>query len=305
MKYTMYRLSFPVGIHIGNKSLEDSKYTISADTLFSALYIEALKREDDVAKHLLESVKQGNILLSDAFPYIEKTNYLPKPLLHVETNECQGNSVIKKAFKGLSYIPLNQMEKYLQGDLDAVKEKSKLSKLGQSVLKTSAAVYGREEAVPYHIGVYYFNQGCGLYFIICTQNEDDESMLYELIDSLSFSGIGGKRSSGLGHFEIESQIELDSGVFEKQSKNYMSLSVSLPRISELQQVLDCAQYKLQKRSGFVLSSDYALEQRKKKDIFMFTSGSCFKQRYEGDIYDVSDGGKHSVYRYAKPIFWSL
>lgn len=305
MKYTIYQLSFPNGIHIGDKSLEESNYTISADTLFSALYIEALKREDDIAERLLEGVQNGTILLSDTFPYIGKTNYLPKPLLRIESEHNKGDSVIKKAFKGLSYIPMEKMEDYIQGKFDAVKEKAQIEKLGQSVLKTAASINGKVEADPYYIGVYYFNDDCGLYFILGHQFEDDEEYIYELIDALSFSGIGGKKSSGLGHFEVKKRIEVNCDCFEKESENYMSLSIGLSQNEELEKVLEGAQYQLQKRSGFVYSSDYALEQRKKKDIFMFSAGSCFKEKFSGNIYDVSDGGMHAVYRYGKPIFWAL
>ena len=56
---------------------------------------------------------------------------------------------------------------------------------------------------------------------------------------------------------------------------------------------------------FVASSDYAEEWRKKKDLYVFTAGSCFVNCFAGDIYDVSEGGKHPVYRYAKPIFMGV
>ncbi len=306
MKYIMYRLKFPVGIHLGGQALEESRYTIFADTLFSALYIEALKQCNDVAAKFLHKIQNNEILLSDAFPYIGQDNYLPKPLLRVEVPEQEGNSVIKKAFKKLAYIPVNQMSTYLQGDFDAEREEKRFTEeLGHSALKTSVAITGKPETEPYHVGIYYFNKNSGLYFIVALQNDEDEDMIYDLVDSLSFSGIGGKRSSGLGRFEIKECMELDSNCFEQHSNTYMSLSIGLPKENELEKCMDCAQYQLQKRSGFIFSSNYAPEQRKKKDMFMFSSGSCFPAKFEGDIYDVSGEGNHPVYRYAKPIFWSL
>ena len=44
---------------------------------------------------------------------------------------------------------------------------------------------------------------------------------------------------------------------------------------------------------------------KKNDFYCFKSGSCFKNRFDGNIFDVSCNGAHAVYRYAKPIFISL
>ena len=43
MKYYMFRLSFPYGVHFGDGNLDSSNMTFHADTLFSALFIEAVK----------------------------------------------------------------------------------------------------------------------------------------------------------------------------------------------------------------------------------------------------------------------
>ena len=69
----------------------------------------------------------------------------------------------------------------------------------------------------------------------------------------------------------------------------MLLSVALPADDELENALENASYLLEKRSGFVASSDYAEEWRKKKDLYVFTAGSCFVNCFAGDIYDVSEG----------------
>jgi len=301
----MYCLRFPAGVHFGERSLEESGYSFSADTLFSALYIEALKYGRDVAEWLLQKTCSGEILFSDAFPYMGETYYLPKPLKRVEVSDTQGDSKIKKAFKALPYIPMEQMGSYMAGELDVVWEKRKLGNLGRRYVKTSAAIHGREETEPYHVGVYYFNDGCGLYFIVKLADEPMENQMYDLLDSLSFSGIGGKRTAGLGRFEIDKIQALDPQNFQRKGKAYMSLSISLPREHEMEKVLHHAQYQVQKRSGFVASFEYAPEYRKKRDIFLFSAGSCFEQDFQGDVYDVSEGGSHPVYRYAKPIFWTL
>ena len=95
-------------------------------------------------------------------------------------------------------------------------------------------------------------------------------------------------------------------IFEAHLKNKTSrqilLSVALPKEDELESALDKASYQLLKRSGYVASENYADEWKKKKDLYVFSAGSCFEQRFEGDIYDVSDNGKHPVYRYAKALF---
>ena len=50
---------------------------------------------------------------------------------------------------------------------------------------------------------------------------------------------------------------------------------------------------------------YAEEYRRKRDLYVFAAGSCFKNEFEGDIYDVTNGGSHPVYRYAKPLFMGV
>ena len=42
MRYKCYCLSFPNGFHVGENSLDENEMTIPADTLFSALFQEAL-----------------------------------------------------------------------------------------------------------------------------------------------------------------------------------------------------------------------------------------------------------------------
>ena len=107
------------------------------------------------------------------------------------------------------------------------------------------------------------------------------------------------------HHVIIPNVEKMYMDLQKKSDRYMLLSVALPADEELENAMENASYLLEKRSGFVASSDYAEEWRKKKDLYVFTAGSCFVNCFAGDIYDVSEGGKHPVYRYAKPIFMGV
>ena len=139
------------------------------------------------------------------------------------------------------------------------------------------------------------------------EDEDVYLMVSELLESLSYSGIGGERSSGYGKFEVtiaaspwmEERLNMD------HASKYMSLSVSLPAEDELDQVISTAHYMTVKRSGWVSSTSYADTMRKKRDIYMLAAGSVFSERFRGDIFDVSDGGRHPVYRYGKPMLIGL
>ena len=115
MEYKLYCLEFLTGVHFGSKNLDSTEITFHADTLFAALFQEALKMEKQ--KEFLNAVSEGSIVLSDAFPYIGKNYYIPKPMIsvRVDDNEKQGNSRQKKMFKNLKYIPVNTVEAFING----------------------------------------------------------------------------------------------------------------------------------------------------------------------------------------------
>lgn len=308
-EYRSYHLSFPHGIHIGERNLDEGLSGFRADTLFSALYMEALKTSEQKAKEFLDMAKKGSLLLSDAFPYIGGTEYLPRPMWFDkkgQNSRREGDSVKKKAMKSLAYIPAVRLEDYLKGELDAVAEKEELSKLGEHQVKVSASVAGEEETKPYHVGSYHFRSGNGLYVIIKSETSEADALFQELLTSLSFTGIGGKRSAGYGRFKIERALEpLDIANFEGTGRLYMSLCTSLPTDGELDAACSGASFQLIRRGGFIDSDSYAPEPRRKKDLYTMGAGSCFEERFSGDIYDVGEGGRHPVYRYAKPLFWIL
>ena len=98
--------------------------------------------------------------------------------------------------------------------------------------------------------------------------------------------------------QLEERLTKDKGTF-------MTLSVSLPTEQEIDKVLEQASYTLEKRSGFVDSTEYAQQQLRKKDLYVFKAGACVSTKYEGAVYDVAAGGRHAVYRYAKPLFMEV
>ena len=304
MEYKIYKLVFQSAVHFGNGTLESSEYTFSADTLFSALCIEALKQGQEVLDEFVQAVKNGNLCFSDAFPFMGKTCFLPKPMLRINAETASGDSIVKKAFKKLKYIPVEDMEQFIAGKYDVLHAKS-LKDLGYHDMKVSVSIRGNEETEPYRVGIYYFNKGNGLYIITGYEKEEDSYLLEDLLQSLSYSGIGGKRNSGYGRFELYAG-KMDEALLrmlKEDGDRYILLSCALPAENELEDVLPGARYLLSKRSGFVASDSYAECQMKKKDLFVFCSGSCFCKRFSGDVYDVSaSAGTHAVYRYAKPLF---
>ena len=303
MNYKIYKMIFTQGVHFGEHSLEKSEITFQADTLFSALCIEALKI--DKLDELLESVKENNLVFSDAFPYMGQEFFIPKPMKKIEQVIQSEDMTTRKKFKKLEYIQVSLLDKYLKGQYP-IDKGSDIKQLGVHTLKTSASIRGNEEALPYRVGIYRFKEENGLYIVVGYDSQEILDLFDELFEMLSLSGIGGKKNSGLGHFDLEiAELPKELNQRLNTKGEVMTLSVSLPTDKELEVVLDDSRYLLVKRSGFIDSYTYSKEQRRKKDIYLFKSGSCFNKKYQGDIYNVSSGGSHPVYKYAKPLFMGV
>lgn len=303
MVYQLYKLEFLNNVHFGKNSLNDAEISFSADTLFSALCIEALKSGE--LKKLYEVTQKGELVISDAFPYQGKTYYFPKPCVRIERTESRGNSSEKKKIKKMKYIPAEQMDSWLSGNF-VPDERYDLSRLGKKGVKVSVAVRGKEEPDPYRVKYFSFNEGNGLYFL-AGGTEENLKFLEKLMTSLSYSGLGGKRYAGMGRFDyrIAGIPENIQKRLQQKAARYMLLSTALPDEEELPQVMQEADYQLVRRGGFVASETYSEQQMRKKDLYVFAAGSCFGKTFSGNIYDVSSGGKHAVYRYAKGFFMGV
>lgn len=304
MNYKLYLLEFQGGVHFGNGSLDDSEIACMADTLFSALCHEAVKA--GILSQWYQIVSDRRLILSDAFPYIGKKYYLPKPILWVDRGDASGNSSMKKKMKNLQFIDSDYFEQYFQGNYPE-KHLNDMDRLGTFGMKVSAVIRGREEPLPYRVRYFSFSENAGLYVIVGYEHMDDLGLFEELLESLSFCGIGGKRSSGFGRFEYCPAVIPDSMKkrLEHTGTYEMLLSSALPRDEELDVCLEGACYELIRRGGFVSSPVYTGNPVRKKDLYVFRAGSCFKHPFMGSVRDVSVNGDRSVYRYACGMFMGV
>ena len=145
-----------------------------------------------------------------------------------------------------------------------------------------------------------------MYLILAYQKLEAAELFEQLLYSLSYSGLGGKRSAGLGRFEYmehEMPDELKEKL-QKKADKYMLLSAALPEDQEMEKkkILENASYNVLKRSGFVSSETYAEQQRRKRDLYVFDAGSCFEKIFEGRLIEEEEDGRHSVFRYEKALF---
>ena len=305
MKYVAYKMAFQTGVHFGIGMLHETRNRFLADTLYSALCIEALKQGEDCLERLYQLSKDGKLLFSDSFPYIKETLYIPKPIMSVE---CGNHSIVdRKKWKKLKYLPINQVEEYFSGKLDIDLETMKLKELGYAQVRQMVSLSNSEKSEPYSVGVYYFKKGNGLYFIMGYEEETDREFVEPLIISLGYQGIGGKVSVGLGKYRVV-PLELEENVkkrFEQSKGSFILLTTSLPNESEIENAMEKATYSIEKRSGFIQSSAYAEELVKKREMFFLQAGSVLKERFSGDIYNVGRKGTHPIWRYGKPIFMEV
>ena len=302
MKRAYFELCFETEVHFGDGTLEETEFTFQADTLFSALYQEALKAGE--ADAFFQMAEEGDLLFSDAFPYCGKEYYLPKPIFRIQP-EGEADPSERKKYKKLQYIPVSAWGEYFSGDLQIENVRTKFGHFDQ---RTQAFVRSEEETRPYRVGAFRFYESCGLYGILFYETEMAFEMVSKLFELLSYCGIGGKRSSGMGKFELHLKKNLPSDLnraLDNEGERFMLLSCALPDEEEAEAVMEDSSYLLERRSGFVASETYADEWRKKKDLYLFKAGSCFLHPFKGNIYDVSNGGNHPVYRYAKGMFLQI
>ena len=291
MATKVFKLSFKTPVHFGKKRLSDGEMTITADTLFSALFIETLQLGKDTDWLL------NDLIISDTFPYENELYYLPKPLIKIDSKEEDNH----KAFKKLKYVPVHHYNQYLNGELSAedATDLNDIFNIGYFSLQTKVSLIAQEtdssaDSEPYSVGTFTFEPEAGLYFI-AKGSEETLDHLNNIMTALQYSGLGGKRNAGYGQFEYEiiNNQQL-SKLLNQNGKHSILLSTAMAKKE--------ARYILTKRSGFIQSTNYSEMLVKKSDFYSFSSGSVFKNIFDGDIFNVGHNGKHPVYRYAKPLW---
>lgn len=292
----IYRMSFR-RVHFGDGNLNESIGTFTASRLFSALFQEAVKI--GVQNDLLEIANQDDFYLSDAFPVIDDDYYLPKPINDSEKTYVTTKQSLRdqKRLKTVKYVTVNQLQGLLKGDLSMENLDGTPDKffIAESVTKK-----GND---PYEVGIATLKSDL---YVIAQQSD----LLDSLMESLSYSGIGGKRSSGYGQFilkkvSVPNEIADKLSVTENDNNRYLLLTTAIPTMDELDEVMNDAKYTLVKSSGFAYSPS-ANQLLRKQDLFKFSVGSIFNRPFIGEIVDVQpDDFVHPVWNYSKGLFLKL
>ena len=328
MSYLLYKLRFPNGIHIGTASgntLEETMMSVYSDTFYSAVFNEYMKIYND--DELYKISETGDFLVSDLLPFKEKEDmstdfYLPKPFISVQREETERNDeevVDRKKVKATNFIPADKLKEYFSF-LKTGKNFPEIDDdFGKKELYTKNKVsLDNEDTKIYNIEVFKFNNKSGLYFIVkLPENNGWQEIFENILESLSLTGIGGKRNSGFGQFRREDPMFFDGEIFDaiesesdayinrglySDEKNFLSLSSYSPKKEEINKIKESENYyQLIKRSGFVNSFLYSEQAEKRKQVYMLSSGSVLSFKPEGKILDLNLHGKHSIYRMGKPI----
>lgn len=318
MQKYIYKLNFSTPVRFGlenfSSNLSRSSANCHCDTFFSAIcnsWIRIFGAES--LNEFIKSTKDNKFLISDMFPYKKDELFVPKPKIIIEkatiSNEDEPSIYSKKEMKTLSYIPVSKFKNYMNFLLNGTPLEFEFNQsFCEEICVTKTAISGLDNSLPYLVSAKKFHMDCGLYFILETTN-DIKTKFDVIIEDLGHEGIGGKRSSGYGKFNLrekgfalgkyESDIELNKLLNDKSSY-YMSLSTITPTLSDIESIdIDNSYYSILKRSGFVYSDNYTNNHVKKCDLFMFDHGSCFNNKLTGDLIDVAFDkvGKHPVYRY--------
>jgi len=319
MNYYLFKLKFDTAVHFGSASSALSLYSsedhFCADTLFSALCHTALSLYgQDGLDRLCRFARDGQLLLSDSMPWMDETFYLPKPFV-TATVEREVPAAMRKAVKKLKWIPVEDFAAFtdsLHGGKVYDAETARTD-FGTSTSMAKVQIRPGEDALPYQVGLYYFRENAGLWFLMGCESEEQAAFLETLVNGLSYSGIGGKTSAGYGKFHVEDLIFLNepfdavtewllAALDDTAAARQLLLSTSLPTDEELIMLLPEAEYMLTRRAGFIQSESYTQENRKKRSQVFLSAGSVLPGRFKARLYEVGEAGHHPVYRLSAPLF---
>lgn len=336
MMYYIFTLKFLTPVHFGDTAdggfLDKVAISCGADTLFAALCQEAALQGQELVEQFIDKISQRKIVLSSLMPYFCDTQnnedmhfYLPKPLLTNEMGkkELKSFSEVKclaaqyKKQKNISFIRASQIKElvsgYEHGEAAAVACES------FAVPYVSGRAALREDKPnPYYVGSYVFAANAGLYFICGVNEDEDIDFVENLLLNLGYSGIGGKRSSGYGKFELrDDRLEIDEEFYsydddealakmlhDEDSNLQMCIAPLCPLADEIADVKK-GTYKLIKRGGFIASPELT-ENIKRDSVYMLAEGSCFAKRLHGQMLEQHVAGvEHGIYRNGLGLFVGL
>ena len=318
----VYKLKFETPCHFGaaelGGKLESVSFSYASDVLFGALCCELVSNEKVCA--FVEAVNDGKILFTDLLPYKDEKFFLPKPILLVDGDkaparldlgEMRRQATQRKKQKKIEFIRASRFAEYFC----AVKTNAPFSeenRFGETTLLQKVSCR-EEEPLPYFLGAFSFYEDSGFYVVALFDDEANVNFFENILQSLGLSGIGGKKSSGLGKFSLNKVIPLDDGtnddlcalnqmLADENSAWQMNLSSLIPAADEVA-TLKQSFFKLKRRGGFV--SSHGTGYVKKDNVCVATAGSCFPTRLKGTLVSLGNVDGHEIFRLGKAVYAGL
>ena len=301
MLYRIYKLRFLTSVRFG-KSLSGGVFTsFLSDTLFSALYLGLSETAE--ADRLLAAVREDRLRFTDAFPFDETDFFIPRPAgITPAQSDMDTDPAQRKLYKRIQYIPSSLFTAWMKG---SILPRDLLRAFGETIV--SDRVNRREEQpLPYQMAGFRYNPGCGLYVIAAAADSQAMDLMDRGMRMLSASGIGGRVSSGWGHFDLECAEIPDSlrlALEADGNRRQMLLNAAFPLAEEAEAVMPQARYTLVRRGGFTRGQDE--KPVKKRTAWLLAAGSTFDRRFNGQIIDAATISPHPVWRYAKAFMMGV
>ncbi len=323
-QFAIFRLTnmSPLHMGLGKDDYDFSAYEVCSDTLSAALAAMRVRyrgKTEDV-KEFLSSFR-----ISSCFPYAGDEFFLPRPQgrIKVEMADACGNkmdeTLYRKRLKKVRYVSHELFPAIAKGEtlrIDASQldgdflfaAPGEHNKPYQKDVRQRVKVplEGSADPEPFYFEWYYFQERCGLYCVA----RAEETILCELEDllcRLGIEGIGTDRNVGGGKFDVQRRAMEMPDV--ENANAMLLLSLYIPTPEELEAMdLERSRYTIVRRGGYMAGSDdESLRHLRKKNVYMFSTGSVLKTsgRMDGDIVDVCSPREgttmHSVWRSGHPL----
>jgi len=316
-----FRSPLHIGTHKRGIKLEATDVYIHSDTIFSSIinsYSSMYGKEK--TDSLIENfTKQPLFKISSAFPYTYKNGYiyyLPKP-----TDAPPGYENIKndpamlKVLRETTMLPLNEFKKWaINESIDLPNIESYYNNYLNTTIRYSIRPLNSiarldNSASIYHCAEIHYENG-GLYLLLSLETDYiSKDEFIKIFTHMGKYGIGGRRTSGYGQFEVDRVEDLKESkdwefVFENKGSRYVNLSLYYPCVAE--DINGAISYKLINRGGYSYSSSDVYQVRK-REANMFQEGSVFSKPPIGCLLDITPPKHtgHRLYKYGYSLNVSI
>lgn len=342
--FQIYRLNPAGAFHFGKPAWKteemQSRERCPSDTLYAALWMEAHKGGLDffAPANGDDETLEPPFLLSSCFPYAGDVLLLPRPLVSIaplfsNTLRKQHETLWRKLDKRLAYVSPTIFRAIIagkQGALDAYMPNDSKHPMGRLMMHDSVwvatedgvlpdkteqfwvhhttphAVVDRSDdgVSPYHLGQVMFAPGCGLYLLCQERTPGSAANLYNLLQRLGDSGLGGRRSIGMGMFQVETPASIELSTPE-EATGMVLLSRYNPTRSELSAnaLGQRARYTTEVVGGWLQSLNPAIGAQQRRAVRLINEGAIVQMLDDGGmpigrVCNIApDGVDHPVWRY--------